>query len=90
MKKSLYIKLSLAYVTFGVLSFLFIAFFALRMTYSYLVRNEAESLYAIVYMRAPYGEGFGDLVAADAHAYNNIYMTFEGPHLYILILHNNI
>lgn len=46
MKKSLYIKLSLAYVTFGVLSFLFIAFFASRMTYSYLVRNEAESLYA--------------------------------------------
>lgn len=46
MKKSLYIKLSLAYVTFGVLSILFIAFFASRMTYSYLVRNEAESLYA--------------------------------------------
>ena len=45
MTHSLYTKFILGYLVFGLLGFVIIATFSSKVTYRYLVRSEAESLY---------------------------------------------
>ncbi len=46
MKKSLFIKFIAAYIIFGVLGFTVVALFASRLTYRYLLQEQANSLYS--------------------------------------------
>ena len=68
MFKSIYSKFILGYLLFGMIGFLTIALFSDRMTYEYLVRNEAKRLYdEAVFMAESYEESsyyMGDINAS--------------------------
>ncbi len=46
MKKTLYLKFILAYVIFGIFSFIMVTTFVPSMTMEHLTREKAESLYS--------------------------------------------
>lgn len=87
MKKSLYLKFIFGYLIFGLIGFAVIAVFSARMTYDYLTRQSAGTLYdEAVLMADTYTDSFNSIEDIEENVYDQLRLVagFLSCHIWVM------